>query len=76
MNRSASNHYQLWRRNKRDKGELIGIKTIPFKESVLVAVTYENINKAIEQGLISSKINSEQNDSPLDQLIAGKIIGS
>jgi hypothetical protein len=43
---------------------------------VLVAVTYENINKAIEQGLISSKINSEQNDSPLDQLIAGKIIGS
>ena len=76
MNRSASNHYQLWRRNKRDKGELIGIKTIPFKESVLVAVTYENINKAIEQGLISSKINSEQNDSPLDQLIAGKIIGN
>lgn len=76
MNRSKDNHYQLWRRNKSSAGELISIRNIPFKESVAASLTYENINKAIEQGLISSKVNAGNTNTPLDQIISGKIQGS
>ena len=75
MNRVADNVYLLWRLNKKQPNKVISIKQIPFKESVLLGILYEDVGKALEEGLINSKINKDKSNdlSPIEQLALGRI---
>ena len=53
-----------------DECILVGIKKIPFYESPLLALGFENVKRALEFGLLFTRKSSE---SPLEKLLTGEL---
>jgi len=60
MTRSKNKPELPWRLNQEDEYEIVGIKKVPFLESPLLALAFENIGQALTQGVLKEQQDTER----------------
>jgi len=60
MTRSKSKPELPWRLNQEDDYEIVGIKKVPFLESPLLALAFENIGQALIHGVLKEERDTER----------------